>query len=92
MFGVEVIAGAVLPSLVDTAPGYVQDVVTAAVGGTPTGDIGAMQALVHDLGHPAGTQAELGWVAAPRTRGAQTEVADRAWTPHEPGAGTPPRP
>ena len=46
MFGVEVVAGVVLPSLVDTAPGYVQDVLTAALGGTPTGDIGAMQILL----------------------------------------------
>jgi hypothetical protein len=46
MFGVEVVAGFVLPSLVDTAPGYVEDVLAAAVGGTPTGDIGAMQALL----------------------------------------------
>jgi hypothetical protein len=46
MFGVEVVAGVVLPSLVDTAPGYVEDVLAAALGGTPTGDIGAMQALL----------------------------------------------
>jgi hypothetical protein len=46
MFGVEVVAGAVLPSLVDTAPGYVEDVLAAALGGTPTGDIGAMQTLL----------------------------------------------
>jgi hypothetical protein len=33
----------VLPSLVETAPGYVQDLLTAAEGGTPVGDIGLMQ-------------------------------------------------
>jgi hypothetical protein len=56
MFGVEVVAGFVLPSLVDTAPRYVEDVLTAAVGGTPTGDIGAMQALLtfSGIGYMAG--------------------------------------
>jgi hypothetical protein len=33
----------VLPSLVDTSPGYVQDLLTAAEGGTPVDDIGLMQ-------------------------------------------------
>ena len=40
MFGVELIAATVLPDLVDTEPGFVNDVVAAANGGTPTGDIG----------------------------------------------------
>lgn len=38
------VAGYVLPSLADTAPAYVGDVLAAAVGETPTGDIGLMQA------------------------------------------------
>ena len=46
MFSVEVIAGFVLPSIVQTSPAYVQDVLTAALGGTPTGDIGSMQILL----------------------------------------------
>lgn len=46
MFSVEVIAGTVLPAIVHTSPGYVQDVLTAAFGGTPAGAIGAMQALL----------------------------------------------
>jgi hypothetical protein len=33
----------VLPSLADTAPGYVQDLLVAAEGGSPVGDIGLMQ-------------------------------------------------
>ncbi|SEE90074.1 hypothetical protein [Jiangella alba] len=45
MFSVEVIAATVLPRLVDTEPGFVDDVVTAAAGGTPNGDIGALQTL-----------------------------------------------
>lgn len=56
MFGVEVVAGFVLPSLVETAPGYVADVLTAGLGGTPTGDIGAMQALftISGIGYMGG--------------------------------------
>jgi len=46
MFSVETIAGYVLPAIVHTSPGYVQDVLTAAFGGAPAGDIGAMQALL----------------------------------------------
>ena len=45
MFSVEVIAAFVLPQLVDTRPGFVNDVVTAAGGGTPHGDIGGLQTL-----------------------------------------------
>jgi hypothetical protein len=45
MFAVEVIAATVLPSLVQTEPGFVDDVVTAAVGGTPVGDIGGLQTV-----------------------------------------------
>jgi hypothetical protein len=45
MFGVELIAAAVLPSLVGTEPGFVNDVVAAANGGTPAGDIGGLRIL-----------------------------------------------
>ena len=48
MFSVELIAAAILPSLVHTQPGFVNDVVGAAAGGTPTGDIGGLQ-TVFDL-------------------------------------------
>jgi hypothetical protein len=47
LFATEVVAAAVLPSLVTTEPGYVNDVVTSAVGGTPSGDIGAMQVVLN---------------------------------------------
>ena len=46
MFATEVISAYVLPSLVDLAPGYVNDIVVAAVGGTPVGDIGAMKTVL----------------------------------------------
>ena len=45
MFGVEFVAAFVLPTVADTMPGYVNDVVVAAAGGTPAGDIGLMQAV-----------------------------------------------
>lgn len=45
MFAVEVIGAAVLPNLVDTEPGFVNDVVNAAAGGTPVGSIGGLQIL-----------------------------------------------
>lgn len=47
MFATEVVAAAVLPNLTETQPGFVDDVVTAAVGGTPAGDIGGMQVLLN---------------------------------------------
>lgn len=50
MFSVQVIAAAVLPSLVDTQPGFVDDVVAAAAGGTPNGDIGGLQTLFNVTG------------------------------------------
>src|SRR4051794_35736338 len=50
MFSVEVIAAVVLPNLVDTEPGFVNDVVAAAAGGTPNGDIGALQTLFNLMG------------------------------------------
>jgi len=45
MFSVEVIAAVVLPNLVDSEPGFVNDVVVASGGGTPHGDIGSLQTL-----------------------------------------------
>jgi hypothetical protein len=50
MLSVEVIAAAVLPNLVDTEPGFVNDVVVAASGGTPNGDIGGLQTLFYLAG------------------------------------------
>ena len=47
MFGVEVIAATVLPALTGTDPGYVRDVLVAAAGGTPIGDIGGMQTVLN---------------------------------------------
>ena len=44
----EVIAASVLPVLAHTSPGYVNDLVTAAAGGTPAGNIGGMQ-IVFDV-------------------------------------------
>jgi len=50
LFAVQVIAVAVLPTLLDSAPGYVMDVVNAAAGGTPDGDIGGMQVVLNVAG------------------------------------------
>jgi hypothetical protein len=50
MFSVQVMAAAVLPNLVDTEPGFVNDVVAAAAGGTPNGDIGGIQTLFNVAG------------------------------------------
>ena len=50
LLSVEVIAAAVLPSLLDSNPGYVMDVVSAAAGGTPDGDIGGMQVVLNVAG------------------------------------------
>ena len=46
MFSVGAVGAFVLPALVDVAPSYVNDVVVAAFGGTPAGDIGAMKAVL----------------------------------------------
>ena len=43
MFASQVIVGFVLPTVAKTDPGYVQDVLDKAMGGSPAGDIGAMQ-------------------------------------------------
>lgn len=45
MFAVQCLVGFVLPSMADTDPAYVQDVLDAAMGGTATGDIGAYPVL-----------------------------------------------
>lgn len=50
MFAVEVIAATVLPALVETNPGFVDDAIAAATGGTPVGDIGALQMLFNLAG------------------------------------------
>jgi hypothetical protein len=50
MFSVEVIAAALLPNLVHTEPGFVNDVVTAAAGGTPESSVGGMQTLFNLAG------------------------------------------
>jgi hypothetical protein len=50
MFSVEVIAAAVLPGLARSEPGYVNNVIVAAAGGTPDGDIGGMQTLLNLAG------------------------------------------
>jgi hypothetical protein len=46
MFATEVVSAYVLPGLVNVAPGYVNDIVVAAAGGTPVGDIGAVQTVL----------------------------------------------
>jgi hypothetical protein len=50
MFSSEVIAVFVLPQLVDTQPGFVNDVIVASGGGTPNGDIGGAQTLFNLAG------------------------------------------
>jgi hypothetical protein len=50
LFAVQVIATAVLPTLLDVNPAYVMDVVHAAAGGRPEGDIGAMQVVLNLAG------------------------------------------
>src|SRR3954470_8895056 len=46
LLSVEVIAATVLPHLAPTEPAYVNDVLAAAAGGTPGGDIGGVQVLL----------------------------------------------
>ncbi len=43
MLSIAFLAAFVLPTVADTAPAYVQDILTAAEGGSPNGDIGLMQ-------------------------------------------------
>src|SRR4051794_39872356 len=46
LFAVECIVACVLPTVAHVNPAYVQDVLDAAVGGHPSGDIGHMQELL----------------------------------------------
>lgn len=46
IFAVQCIVAYVLPTVALSDPGYVQDVLDAAVGGSPSGDIGHMQELL----------------------------------------------
>jgi len=46
MFATEVISAYVLPSLASLAPAFVNDILVAAAGGTPVGDIGAMKTVL----------------------------------------------
>ncbi|MEO8517844.1 MAG: hypothetical protein ABI438_01600 [Dermatophilaceae bacterium] len=50
MLSIEVIAAVVLPSIANTAPGYVTDVFAVATGGHAAGDIGLMQPLISVMG------------------------------------------
>jgi hypothetical protein len=50
LLSTEVMAVFVLPALTDRAPNFVNDVVVAAAGGTPTGDIGHLQILFNLTG------------------------------------------
>lgn len=50
LFATEVIAVFVLPALTDRAPAFVNDVVVAAAGAKPTGDIGSVQILFNLTG------------------------------------------
>ena len=56
MLSVAFVAGYVLPGLATTAPQYVDDILTAAAGGSPTGTIAAMQGafLVSAFGYLVG--------------------------------------
>jgi hypothetical protein len=46
LFADQVIVVSILPTVARLNPGYVQDVLDAAVGGSPTGDIGHLQELL----------------------------------------------
>jgi hypothetical protein len=56
MFAVQGIVGYVLPTVAHSNPGYVQDVLDAAVGGSPSGDIGHLHELflVSGIGYSLG--------------------------------------
>jgi hypothetical protein len=41
-----IVSGFALPAIADTNPDYVNDVIDAATGGTPTGDIGLLQPIL----------------------------------------------
>jgi hypothetical protein len=46
MLPMEVVAGFVLPAIDDAAPGFVDDVLVAAFGGSPAGDLGMLPAYL----------------------------------------------
>ena len=50
MYATEVMAVAFLPTLTDKTPAFVNDIVVASGGGTPTGDIGGLQAFFNLTG------------------------------------------
>ena len=50
MFATEVMAVAFLPTLTDKTPAFVNDIVVASGGGTPTGDIGGLHAFFNLTG------------------------------------------
>ncbi|HEY8622121.1 MAG TPA: hypothetical protein VIM01_18855 [Dermatophilaceae bacterium] len=50
MMTIEVAGAVVLPSIADSAPGYVSDVLAVATGGHAAGDIGLMQPLISAMG------------------------------------------
>lgn len=54
--GTSIVAAYVLPSLAGSDAGYVDDVIAASLGGTPTGDIGALHTvfLVQSVAYLAG--------------------------------------
>jgi hypothetical protein len=56
LFAVQCIVAYVLPTVAHSNPGYVQDVLDAAVGGSPSGDIGHMNEvfLVSGIGYSLG--------------------------------------
>lgn len=56
MFAIQCIVAFVLPTVAQTDPGYVQDFIDAAMGSTPSGDIGQMSHvfLVAGLGYALG--------------------------------------
>jgi hypothetical protein len=56
LFAVQCIVAYVLPTVAHLNPGYVQDVLDAAVGGSPSGDIGYMHEvlLVSGIGYAIG--------------------------------------
>jgi hypothetical protein len=50
ILGTALVSTAVLPSLSDTDPGYVNDLLAAATNGTPEGDIGLMHTVIQVQG------------------------------------------
>jgi hypothetical protein len=50
LFAIQTIVACVLPTVARSDPGYVQDVLDAAVGGSPAGDVGGMQVLFNVSG------------------------------------------